>query len=39
VRAKECWLADALTKVVFNAPQLAHKLLAKYHAEAFILTA
>ncbi len=39
VRAKECWLADALTKVVLNAPQRAEKLLAKYGAEAFMLTA
>jgi thiamine biosynthesis lipoprotein len=39
VMAKECWLADALTKVVLNAPQLAQKLLAKHHAEAFIMTA
>jgi thiamine biosynthesis lipoprotein len=38
VRAKECWLADALTKVVLNAPQLARKLLARHHAEAFVLT-
>lgn len=38
VRAKECWLADALTKVVLNAPQRAEKLLAKYGAEAFMLT-
>lgn len=39
VRAKECWLADALTKVVLNAPQLAETLLAKYQAEAFLFTA
>jgi hypothetical protein len=39
VRAKECWLADALTKVVLNAPQRAETLLAKYGAEAFMLTA
>lgn len=39
VRASECWLADGLTKVVFNAPQLAQKILAKYHAEAYVLTA
>lgn len=39
VRAPECWLADALTKVVLNAPQRAEKLLAKYRAEAFMLTA
>lgn len=39
VRASECWLADALTKVVLNAPQRAHKLLAEYRAEAFVLTA
>jgi thiamine biosynthesis lipoprotein len=39
VRARECWLADALTKVVLNAPQLAQTLLAKYRAEAFVMTA
>ena len=39
VRAKECWLADALTKVVLNAPLLAPKILAKYQAEAFMLPA
>jgi FAD:protein FMN transferase len=39
VRARECWLADALTKVVLNAPRWAETLLAKYEAEAFMLTA
>lgn len=39
VRARECWLADALTKVVLSAPELAKTLLAKYDAEAFMLTA
>lgn len=39
VRARECWLADALTKVVLNAPRRAEKLLAQYEAEAFMLTA
>jgi thiamine biosynthesis lipoprotein len=39
VRARECWLADALTKVVLSAPELAKKLLKKYDAEAFLLTA
>jgi FAD:protein FMN transferase len=39
VRAKECWLADALTKVVLNSPERANALLAKYEAEAFMLTA
>jgi thiamine biosynthesis lipoprotein len=39
VRAQECWLADALTKVVLNAPDLARKLLAKHHAEAFVMRA
>jgi thiamine biosynthesis lipoprotein len=39
VRAKECWLADALTKVVLNAPQLSERLLAKYEAEAFMVAA
>jgi len=37
VRAPECWLADALTKVVLNAPHVADRLLAKYDAEAFML--
>ena len=39
VRARECWLADALTKVVLNAPRRAKRLLAKYEAEAFMLAA
>ena len=39
VRAGECWLADALTKVVLNAPTLAERLLEKHHAAAFILAA
>jgi thiamine biosynthesis lipoprotein len=39
VRARECWMADALTKVVLNAPDLAETLLSKYEAEALILTA
>jgi thiamine biosynthesis lipoprotein len=39
VLARECWLADALTKVVLNSPAGADILLAKYRAEAFILTA
>jgi thiamine biosynthesis lipoprotein len=39
VRARACWLADALTKVVFNAPQRAGMLLAKHDAEAFVFTA
>lgn len=39
VRARECWLADALTKVVLNAPRCAETLLAKYRAEAFMFTA
>lgn len=39
VRARECWLADALTKVVLNAPETAGRLLAKHEAEAFVLTA
>jgi len=39
VRARECWLADALTKVVLNAPMLADRLLEKHQAEAFILAA
>jgi FAD:protein FMN transferase len=39
VRAQECWLADALTKVVLNAPRLAPELLARHRAEAFVLTA
>jgi thiamine biosynthesis lipoprotein len=39
VRASECWLADALTKVVLNAPALAERLLTKHGAEAFVFTA
>jgi len=39
VRADECWLADALTKVVLNSPRLAERVLAQHHAEAFVLTA
>ena len=39
VRARECLLADALTKVVLNAPQCATSVLANYEAEAFMLTA
>lgn len=38
VRAPECWMADALTKVVLNAPDRAEKLLARYDAEAFVLS-
>jgi thiamine biosynthesis lipoprotein ApbE len=39
VRAGQCWLADALTKVVLNAPGLAEGLLARRNAEAFVFTA
>jgi len=39
VRARQCWLADALTKVVLNAPALADQLLARHNAEAFVFTA
>jgi thiamine biosynthesis lipoprotein len=39
VRARECWLADALTKVILNAPKLAENILARHGAEAFVLTA
>ena len=40
VRAGECWLADALTKVVLNADSItATRLLEAHHAEALILTA
>lgn len=38
VRAKECWLADALTKVVINAPNQAELLLGRYEADAIMLT-
>lgn len=38
IRARECWLADALTKVVLNAPQLAPELLEKRRAKAFVYT-
>lgn len=38
IRASECWLADALTKVVLNASTTtATRLLEAHHAEAFIL--
>lgn len=39
VRAPECWLADALTKVVFADPSRASGILAQHQAEAFLLTA
>jgi thiamine biosynthesis lipoprotein len=39
VRAPECWLADALTKVVLYAPQLAEKILAHHEAQAFVFRA
>jgi thiamine biosynthesis lipoprotein len=39
VRAQECWLADALTKVVLNAPALAEALMNKHNAEAYIFSA
>ena len=39
VRAPKCWLADALTKVVLNAPEKAGRLLQKFEAEAFMLSA
>lgn len=39
VRARECWLADALTKIVLNAPRIAEAILARHGAEAFVLTA
>lgn len=38
IRASECWLADALTKVVLNADTtIASRLLDVYAAEAWIL--
>ena len=40
VHARECWLADALTKVVLNAdPAIAARLLGAHGAEALILSA
>lgn len=39
VRAPECWMADALTKVVLNDPHRAESLLLEYQAEAFAFTA
>jgi FAD:protein FMN transferase len=39
VRARDCWLADGLTKVVLNAPALAPSILEKFRAEAFVLVA
>ena len=38
VRAPDCCLADGLTKVVLNDPELARRLLPKAGAEAFVLT-
>lgn len=38
VQARECWVADALTKVVLNSPESADELLRTYEAKAFILT-
>jgi len=40
VRARDCWLADALTKVVLNADApLSTRLLETHHAEALVLGA
>ena len=39
VQARECWLADALTKVVLNATAEADALLAAHRATAHILAA
>jgi thiamine biosynthesis lipoprotein len=39
VQAPECWLADGLAKVVFNAPLLAETLLEEFGAHAFVLSA
>lgn len=40
VRARECWLADALTKVVLGADSaVTTRLLEAYQAEAFVLCA
>jgi len=39
VCARECWLADALTKVVLTSSQPSRKLLANYDAEAFVINA
>ena len=39
VFASECWLADALAKIVLIAPHLAELLLKKYQAEALIVSA
>jgi thiamine biosynthesis lipoprotein len=40
VRSSECWLADALTKVVLNAgATTAIRLLKAHHAEALIISA
>ena len=38
VQASECWLADALTKVVLNDPACAETLLERYGAEALVLS-
>lgn len=37
VRAAECWLADALTKVVLNSPTNAEEILHRHGAEAFVV--
>jgi thiamine biosynthesis lipoprotein len=37
VRAAECWLADALTKVVLNAPETAEAVLRR-HGAGFVLS-
>lgn len=39
VEAAECWLADALTKVVLNARHEAERILARYSAKAMVMTA
>jgi thiamine biosynthesis lipoprotein len=39
VRAPECWLADALTKVVLVDPARASRVLTQYRAEALLLAA
>lgn len=39
VRARECWLADALTKVVLHAPDRAQEILARHEAAACFIHA
>ncbi len=39
VRARECWIADALTKVILVDAQAGARLLERYEAEAWVVSA